>query len=450
MLIKKELIKYLYIKKLLIFLYGFIKEDINISIKSIYYYYNYFQMVKNKKEIRIGIVVPSLSNGGAERQTSLLLNYFSKIKIFRLFVFTLKNKENNEYNIEDNIMRIVIKNNLTEAVLNTEIDILIYQFYIENQMNSLNKLKKPKTIFINRSCFTHWFYYNISYYFFRNIYQVYKKAKYIISLIHFENDYLFKKWGINSILMNNFMPYEYNSITPSDLSSKTILMIGRGDDPIKRFQLGIEAMKYIIKEIIETEMKIVSKIDNINHLIKLVNESNLGDNIKFVGYTPNPEKYYKNASLHLFPTLAEAFPNILSETLIYGIPNIVVGLDYVSTSKGGIVIIYDDSPISIAKIAIKILKNYNYRKKLGKEARKNIKKFKNNILLKKWVKLIISIYRGDDYYDKLRIQGKKISKSKAVKLIENQIKLLKLRKNNWINITIKDIENFTFLQNWKL
>lgn len=246
------------------------------------------------------------------------------------------------------------------------------------------------------------------------------------------------------------MPYEYNSITPSDLSSKTILMIGRGDDPIKRFQLGIEAMKYIIKEIIETEMKIVSKIDNINHLIKLVNESNLGDNIKFVGYTPNPEKYYKNASLHLFPTLAEAFPNILSETLIYGIPNIVVGLDYVSTSKGGIVIIYDDSPISIAKIAIKILKNYNYRKKLGKEARKNIKKFKNNILLKKWVKLILSIYRGDDYYDKLRIQGKKISKSKAVKLIENQIKLLKLRKNNWINITIKDIENFTFLQNWKL
>ena len=50
-------------------------------------------------------------------------------------------------------------------------------------------------------------------------------------------------------------------------------------------------------------------------------------------------------NLHLFPTLVEAFPNILSETLSYGIPNILCGLDYVSTSKGGTIIIYDDSPI---------------------------------------------------------------------------------------------------------
>ena len=249
--------------------------------------------------------------------------------------------------------------------------------------------------------------------------------------------------------MNNFMNYEYNSITPSDLSSKTILMIGRAEDRIKRFHLGIETMKYIIMEIEECEMKIISKIDKINSLIKFVNESNLENKVKFLGYTPNPEQYYKNASLHLFLTLAEAFPNILSETLIYGIPNIVIGLDYVSTSKGGTIIIYDDSPISIAKEAIKILKNYRLRKKLGKEARKNMKKFRNNVLLKKWVKLIIAIFNGGDYYKKLRIQNKKISKSEAIKIIENQVKLLKLRKKDLMNITVNDIENFTFLENLK-
>ena len=155
--------------------------------------------------------------------------------------------------------------------------------------------------------------------------------------------------------MNNFIPYEFNSIIPSDLTSKTILMIGRGDDKIKRFDLGIKAMKYIIRNITECKMKIISKVNRIKNLYKLVYELNLQNNIKFVGNTLNPEKFYINASLHIFPTLAEAFPNVLSKTLSYGIPNILVGLDYVSASKEGTVIIYDDSPLSKAKLAIKIL-----------------------------------------------------------------------------------------------
>ena len=53
------------------------------------------------------------------------------------------------------------------------------------------------------------------------------------------------------------MTYEYDSITPSDLSSKIILMIGRANDKYKRFELGIIAMKYIVKEIPECKMKII-------------------------------------------------------------------------------------------------------------------------------------------------------------------------------------------------
>ena len=145
--------------------------------------------------------------------------------------------------------------------------------------------------------------------------------------------------------MNNFIPYEFNYIIPSDLSSKIILMIGRGDDPIKRFDLGIRAMKYISEKVPDSEMKIISKESNIKNLKHLALQLNLNNSIRFVGYSSNPEIYYKNASLHLFPTLVEAFPNILSESLSYGIPNILCGLDYVSTSKGGTIIIYDDSPI---------------------------------------------------------------------------------------------------------
>ena len=268
-----------------------------------------------------------------------------------------------------------------------------------------------------------------------------------ISLIHFENDYLFKKWGINSIYMNNFMAYDYNSIVPSNLTSKIIIMVGRGDDVIKRFDYGIKAMKYIVKEIPEALMKIISSKHHIKKLKELVKELNLKNNVKFVGYKSNPEKYYREAALHIFPTLAEAFPNTLSETLIHGIPNILLGLNYVSTAKGGTVIIYDDSYLSLAKASINILKDSQYRKILGKDARKNMKQYDNNLLLKRWIQLILAIYKGDIYYERLRNKDKKMSKENAKEIIKSQIKLLKMRKEQFKNITIENIENFTYMEN---
>lgn len=428
-----------------IILYLYVYKEIKLLIK---YHYNYPSIKAIEIKIKIAIFSPSLSNGGIERQTSLMLKYFNKVKIFKLFLFTISDKEENEYKIDSNIKRIIIKNDLIHILKKKKINILIYQFYNDSEIKQLNNLNNTKTIIINHSCFLHWIYYK-AYFFYKTVYKTYKNCKYLVSLIPFENYYLFNKWGINSILMNNFIPYEFESIKPSDLSSKIILMIGRGDDPIKRFELGIRAMKFISQKLPDSEMKIISKSNNIDYLKKLVLKLDLENLIKFMGYSSNPEIYYKNASLHIFPTLAEAFPNILSETLIYGIPNILAGLDYVSISQGGTVIIYDDSPISISNIAIKILNNEIYRKKLGKKARENMKRFRNDILLEKWIKIIISIYNGDNYFQELRIKDKIFNKNEFKHIINNQIKLLKMREKKFENITINDIENFTFMENIK-
>jgi len=73
-----------------------------------------------------------------------------------------------------------------------------------------------------------------------------------------ENDYLFKKWGIKSILMDNPTNFKIESIDPSDLTKKNVIMIGRADDALKRFDLGIKEMEIIIKEIPDCEMNIIS------------------------------------------------------------------------------------------------------------------------------------------------------------------------------------------------
>lgn len=440
-------IKLYYFKIFLIFII-ILSIDLNKIIN--YYTYNIDNFYKNSlvKKISIGIVSKSIKNGGIERAASLILYYFNKVKIFKLFLFTLDEKQDNEYFIDSNIERIVFKNNLIEFIEKKKIDILLYQLYNYKEINLLNKIKNVKLVLINNSCFLFWIYTN-GFFFYKTYYEAYKNSQYTISLVPFENDYLFKKWGINSILIKNFIQYEYDEVIPSDLSSDIILMIGRGDDKYKRFDLGIKAMKLIVNDIPLSEMKLISNLNGLFFLQKLVKDLKIENNIKFVGYISNPSTYFRNASLHLFPTVCESFGNVLTETKIFGIPNILVGLDYVAASKGGTVIIYDDSPISIAKIAIKILKNKRYKKKLGRAARNSMKKFNNRLILKRWIKIILSIYNGKEDYEKLRNKDKKITDKEAMNLIENQINLLKYRNIKYMNLTLKDIENLTFMQNLK-
>ena len=228
--------------------------------------YNQFFDIK----IKIGIHIFSLSNGGIERNTALLLNYLSRIQIFEIYLF-YNRKNNNEYKIPKNVKRIFVsrgRNNLKRNILINNINIFIYQFYDAKTIKMLNNMKNLKVIFYNHSCFLFWIYTNKNY-IIKTIYNEYKKSKFVISIVPFENDYLFKQWGINSIYMNNFLTYNYDRVIQSDLSSEIILMIGRGDDKDKRFILGIISMNYIIKDIPECKMIIISSekgLDNLKNL----------------------------------------------------------------------------------------------------------------------------------------------------------------------------------------
>ena len=74
-----------------------------------------------------------------------------------------------------------------------------------------------------------------------------------------------------------------------------------------------------------------------------------------------------------------------------------------------------------------------------------MKKFKNELLLKKWIKLIMSIYNGENYYEKLRQQDEKICEKDYINILKKQLELLKIRLPNFKNLTIANLENFTFM-----
>jgi hypothetical protein len=404
--------------------------------------------IQNKNKIKIAIYTHCIKNGGRARVTTLLLKYLFRIKIFNLFLFTRKFKEDNEYFVPEDIKRVIIKKDLIKTIKKNKIDILIYELDEIKDILLLNHFTKSKVIFYHHSSTFDWLYEN--YIIFKKIYKSFYDSKYVVSIVPFENDYLFKKWGIRSILMDNFITYEFKSVIQTDLTSKIIIMLGRANSKKKRFILGMQSMEYIIKEIPECKLKIISNRTGINKQEYFVENTNLENNIKFIGYIAAPDIIFKNASLSFFPSITEAFPMVLVETKIYGIPNILLGLDYISISKGGTVIIYDDTPESLAKEAITILKIKAYKRRLNLEARNSMRKFNNEIILLKWVKLILSVYNDDDYYYiNLREEDKKINEKQALKIIKNQLNLLKKRNPYFLNISSKNYENYTWMEEIK-
>ena len=242
--------------------------------------------------------------------------------------------------------------------------------------------------------------------------------------------------------MDNPLTFEYDSVIPSDLSQNNIVMIGRGSDIDKRFDIGIKSMKNIIEEIPDCKMYIIS--ENCEELQKLIKSLNLEKNVIFTGYQKNIEEYLKNSSLHIFPSIAECHPMVMSETKIYGIPTILCGLDYITLAKGGTVIIYDDNPNTIAKEAIKILKNETYKKKLGVEARKSLDKHNNNVLTKRWVKLLLAVYKGDKKSFQ-ELEKDKMTEEEAERILNNQLKLIHMRVPRLKDITLEQLKSYSLL-----
>ena len=416
-----------------------------VEIKCFISTYNDIKWYININKIKIGYFCNSIKYGGVERVMAIIINFLSEEKMFIHYLITRSGILNDEYTIPNNTRRINLNNRITnifKVVRKYHIDILIYNFYNGKEIAKLNKLKKTKIIFYNHSSYFYWIYLGV-YNFKKSIYNFYKDCNYVISLIPVENDYLFKKWGINSILMDNPLIFEYDSVIPSKLLQKNIIMIGRSDDPIKRYDLGIKAMVNIIKEIPTCEMNIVS-VPNKNYTI-LISSLNLTKNVRFVGYQKNVEIYFKNTSLHILPSLSESYSMVLSESKIFGVPSIICGLDYLALANGGNIIIYDDNPDTIAKEAIKILNDDYYRFKLGIEARQSMKNHSNKRLMKKWTKLIMSVFRDDNAsFKKLCEDEYKISDEERDKILNNQFKLFVDRKPEFNGISFENFVNYSF------
>ena len=199
----------------------------------------------------------------------------------------------------------------------------------------------------------------------------------------------------NHIFIPNCYTFEPSKIGSSNLTYNNIVMLGRLNSRIKGGIYAIKAMELIVKEIPDAILNIISGDSRIGFLKNLTKDLNLTENVKFIYYTYNFSKIFFNSSIFLFPSLSEAFPMAMNEGKAHGLPTVGFDVPVSDPYQSGVITVDSLDYIALARECIKLLKDYNYRKKMGRLAKLSLNMFSNEETIEFWGKLFQALREGE-------------------------------------------------------
>jgi len=208
-----------------------------------------------------------------------------------------------------------------------------------------------------------------------------EKADHIIAWSHFIRD-SYVKYGVseNKIVaggkeceppgvdMERFQPQQ------RDNNHRFVVLHMSSITVIKGVQYLLEAWQKVSRKI-KGELSIVGMLDKDMRTIRR-RDSQPG--VKWIGPTTDPEVYYNNASVFVSPSLSDAGPRTVLESMACGVPAIISDRCGISTSidngRNGFIYHYND----VRRLAELIEWSYMNRDKLkimGSEALDTVKKY---------------------------------------------------------------------------
>ena len=154
----------------------------------------------------------------------------------------------------------------------------------------------------------------------------------------------------------------------------------------------------------------------------------------------------------MYTSLTEAFPMAMNEAKAHGLPIVAFDVPFSPPYQDGVITVDLLDCKGLARETIKLLKDYNYRKKMGEASKLSLNQFSNEETVEMWGKLFKSLLSEDrkDYREfQKEIENKYYNEKIAKKHIEKHFDAL-LRYNK--NFTCYTLDNFLdpdFIKNIK-
>lgn len=377
--------------------------------------------------MKLAIFIYSLAGGGAERQTSYILDYCIKNK---MKVCLILMNESIKYEIPESTEIYYLEksdakeNGFIKAI---KIPLLAYKYASLmkklNVTHSVSMLTRPNFINLLSRKFTKHKYNVIinelaypslqySYKGFqskfnkRMIKYLYKKADLVIGNSYGNIKDLVNNFGVaesnTKVVQNPIDLSKINAVEPItdffDTSKFNIITLGRLDIG-KNHTMLIKALGKLKNS--SVRLYIFGDGDMLLELESLVEDLNLKDQVFLMGFDSNPYRYLKSSDLFIFGSNHEGFPNVLLEALACGLPILTTNCksgpseimqlseeknDLMKT-KYGILVPIKNIELMVEGIKY-FLKNKDYLNDCKANGLERVKYFEKNHILDKYINTV--------------------------------------------------------------
>ena len=397
------------------------------------------------KKIGIAFLYSTLSANGIGRFITVTAKYLQRTGKYKIYFITGK-PYFREFSYDKEIKRFIAYNNYTlmrNISKYEKIDVVVLQNVLSPSVVKFHHNLGQKVICMYHGCFMSAMYGNhvTSY---KNWDHFDKCDSYIF--IASDDYYFYKRLGFkNEIFVPNLYAYDPAETPSSNLTNHNIVILGRLNDFIKGVKYAIKAMEIIVKEVPDAKLYLVSSDSRVQFLKNLTRDLNLTKNIILKGGTFSLTQLFLNCSVHMYTSLSEAFPMALIEGKAHGMPVVGFEVPYSNPYQQGFIGVELFDVEGLARETIKLLKDYDYRKRKGAEAKKSLDVIKINETVDLWGRLCDSLLSDDrEDYRKLQaeVEKKFYNDARARKHLESHYNIL-LRNN--FNLTCHSFDNFTDL-----
>ena len=402
-----------------------------------------------QKKINVGFIYSSLSGNGIARFMIVTGEYFIKTGKYNVFFIT-KPKQDRELSYNKQIKRVYVYNNRTlirKTCNDEKIDFLIVNNVFSESMINWFKSLRVKIIGIFHGVFMSPMFNNST-----HLYRYWKNLELYDAFIHITADdyYYYENLGFKrNIFIPNLYTFEPSETPSSNLSSHNIMMLGRLNDKKKGLIYALQAMQLIIKDIPDAKLYLISSNEKSKELTNNIKKYKLVNKVIFVPFTPNISDYFLESSVFFFTSLTEAFPMALNEAKAYGLPCVTFDVSYSLPFQSGVIKVDTFDYVGLAREVIHLLKDYDYRIKMGKEAKKSLDRFTNEGTTNLWGRLFTSLKSGENEYQKFRkeIINEFYNPKIAQEHMEQQFEYLKMYNSIFKCHSIQNFTNLTYINN---
>ena len=342
----------------------------------------------------IGIYDKRYSNGGGQRVLSVLIPMYLKMG-YKVVFFTDEYQRDGEYSLPHGVVRIVLQHKYENAfksrleefskyAVEYQIDVMCYHHGVTNEsffyeMILFKYLHIPVVIEIHLMFL---FLFTKQNYMRSALIDMYRMADKVIVLSRC-NEVFWNHLGCRAKYIPN--PVENASniwekpVRFDKRNGKTILWIGRLGDIGKGAVYLPAIMQRVHARCPGAILKIVGDNDNLtaqriyDDLVKM----GLEQTVQFCGYITDVQDVYEQADLMLMTSQSEAFPLVLVESKLYGVPVVMYELPYLELvqDKRGYIAVPQGDASAAANSVVELLKRDELRKQMSTEAKESLKKF---------------------------------------------------------------------------